>query len=80
MNAEPTSPALRRGGRHRLAHGALQPFAAQLEEIEVVFLRAAQRNVRPSDWMKAMPGTFSRLSRSSLVMNRSVPPAAAQAS
>ena len=79
MNAEPTSPALRRGGRHRLAHGALQPFAAQLEEIEV-FLRAAQRNVRPSDWMNAMPGTFLRLSRSSLVMNRSVPPAAAQAS
>lgn len=40
----------------------------------------AQRNVRSSDWMNAMPGTFLRLSRSSFVMNRSVPPAAAQAS
>lgn len=40
----------------------------------------AQRNVRSSDWMNAMPGTFLRLSRLSFVMNRSVPPAAAQAS
>ena len=39
-----------------------------------------QRNVRSRACMNAMPGTTLRLSRSSLVMKRSVPPAAAHAS